>query len=46
MASSSSDFRDRMHSKNNNSRYEVDHRAALFGNQYAARRDDPEIVCS
>jgi hypothetical protein len=42
--SSSTDFRDRMHSKNTK-KYDIDHRAALFGSQYAARRDDPELVC-
>ena len=42
--SQSSDFRGRMHHNTNAGRYEIDHRAALFGNQYAAKKDDPELV--
>lgn len=42
--SQSSDFRERMHASTNK-KYDIDHRAALFGNQYASKRDDPELVC-
>ena len=40
--SSGSDFRGRM--SQTNKRYDIDHRAALFGQQYASKRDDPELV--
>lgn len=44
MASSGSDFRGRVPAQTGK-RYDTDHRAALFGNQYASKRDDIEMVC-
>ena len=43
MASSGSDFRGRIATQTGK-RYDTDHRAALFGSQYAAKRDDLEMV--
>lgn len=39
------EFRERMQN-NTSKKYDVDHRAALFGQQYASKKEqDPELVC-